>query len=77
MWDEVPSFPAQEAHNILYLQHLSESVQSKLVIEEAVNALSWLHPAAPISGLLLVQASLARHRRELAHAKGHGGGSRT
>ena len=37
---EVLSFPAQEAHIILYLQHLNEAVQSKSVIEEALNALS-------------------------------------
>ena len=54
---EVLSFPAQEAHIILYLQHLSEAVQSKSVIEEALNALSWLHQAPvlpPVSGLPLV-----------------------
>ncbi|KAL5470984.1 hypothetical protein EMCRGX_G029054 [Ephydatia muelleri] len=52
---EVLSFPAQEAHIILYLQHLNEAVQSKSVIEEALNALSWLHQAPvlpPVSGLV-------------------------
>ena len=69
---EVPSFPAQEAHIVLYLQHLRQSVQSKSAIEEAVNALSWLHQAAgllPVSGLPLVQAALAGHRRMLAQPK--------
>ena len=69
---EVPSFPAQEAHVVLYLQHLGQSVQSKAAIEEAVNALSWLHQMAglpPVSGLPLVQAALAGHRRILAQPK--------
>lgn len=66
---DVPSFPAQEAHIVLYLQHLNQSVQSKSAIEEAVNALSWLHQVSglpPVSGLPLVQAALAGHRRLLA-----------
>ena len=47
-------------------------MQSKSAIEEAVNALSWLHQApglSPVSGLPLVQAALAGHRRELAQPK--------
>ena len=52
----------------------SESVSAvtKAAIEEAVNALSWLHQVAglpPVSGLLLVQAALAGHRRILAQPK--------
>lgn len=68
-----PSFPGQEAHIVLYHQHLSQSVQSKAVIEEVVNALSWLHQTAglpPVSGLPLVQAALAGHRWILAQSKG-------
>ena len=66
---EVPSFPALEAHVVLYLQHLSHVVQSKSAVEEAVNALSWVHQALglpPVSSLPLVQAALAGHRRLLA-----------
>ena len=47
-------------------------MQSKSAIEEAVNALSWLHQAAglpPESGLPLVQVALAGHRRMLAQPK--------
>eukprot|EP00731_Ephydatia_muelleri_P008538 Em0004g876a len=74
LWAEarqgVPSFPAQDTHIALYLQqHLSESVESTSAIEEAVNALSWLHQAAglqPVSGAPLVQAALAGFRRILA-----------
>ena len=70
---EVPSFPAQEAHIVLYLQHLSQTVQSKSAIEEAVNALSWLHQVSglpPVSSSLpSVQAALAGHRRLLAQPK--------
>ena len=69
---EVPSFPAQEAHVVLYMQHLGQSVQPKAAIEEVVNALSWLHQAAglpPVSSLPLVQAALAGHRRMLTLPK--------
>eukprot|EP00731_Ephydatia_muelleri_P008089 Em0004g427a len=76
LWAEarqgVPSFPAQDTHIALYLQHLSESVESTSAIEEAVNALSWLHQAAglqPVSGAPLVQAALAGLRRILAKPK--------
>ena len=37
----VPSFPVQELHLVLYMQHLSESTESKASVEEAVHALSW------------------------------------
>ena len=76
LWAEarqgVPSFPAQDTHIALYLQHLSESVESTSAIEEAVNVLSWLHQAAglqPVSGAPLVQAALAGFRRILAKPK--------
>ena len=36
----VPSFPVQELHLVLYMQHISESTESKAAIEEAVHALS-------------------------------------
>ena len=57
----VPSFPVQEIHLVLYLQHLSESIQSKSAVEEAVHAVSWLHQMAglpSIAGSPIVQATL-------------------
>ena len=58
----VPSFPVQELHLVLYMQHLSESMGSKAAIEEAVHALSWLHGLAglqPFGGVaIIVQATL-------------------
>ena len=36
-------FPAKECHVVLYLQHLGETKGSKAAIEEAVNALAWVH----------------------------------
>ena len=59
----VPSFPVQDIHFALYLQHLSESVESKAVIEEAVHAFSWLHQVGglqPVGASPLVQRALAR-----------------
>ena len=37
----VPSFPVQDIHLVLYLQHLSESIQSKSAVEEVVHAILW------------------------------------
>ena len=74
---EVAVFPVQEVHFALYLQHLGETVQSKSAVEEAVNAVSWVHQ---ISGLPAVTASpfvratlsgLQRKLRSIASASLH------
>ena len=68
----MPSFPVQDIHLALYLQHLSESVESKAAVEEAVHALSWLHQVGglqPVGTSPLVQATLAGLRRALARPK--------
>ena len=51
---EVKVFPVQEVHFVLYLQHLSEIAKSKSAVEEAVNAISWVHQ---ISGLPAITVS--------------------
>ena len=54
------------------LQHLSESVQSRAAVEEAVHALSWLHEVAGLESVgtsPIVQATLAGLRRMLARPK--------
>ena len=68
----VPSFPVQELHLVLHMQHLSESTESKAAVEEAVHALSWLHGVAglqPLGGSPLVKATLEGLRRILAKPK--------
>ena len=68
----VPSFPVQELHLVLYMQHLSESTESKAAVEEAVHALSWLHGLAglqPFGGSPLVKATLEGLRHILAKPK--------
>ena len=68
----VPSFPVQELHLVLYMQHLSESTESKAAVEEAVHALSWLHGLAklqPLGGSPLVKTTLEGLRRILAKPK--------
>ena len=68
----VLSFPVHELHLVLYMQHLSESTESKAAVEEAVHALSWLHGLAglqPFSGSPLVKATLEGLRRILAKPK--------
>ena len=69
---EVPAFPVQAVHLALYLQHLSESVQSKAAVEEAVHALSWLHEVAgleAVGSVPIVQATVNGLRRVLAKPK--------
>ena len=64
--------PCPSSAFALYLQHLSESVQSKAAVEEAVHALSWLHEVAglePVSSVPIVQATLSGLRRVLAKPK--------
>lgn len=58
---EEPVFPFKDMHLALYLQHLSESVQSKAAVEEAVHAFSWLHELAGLESVgtsPVVQATL-------------------
>ena len=38
--------PAQAHHIALYLQHLADSTRSKASVEEACNALAWIHSCA-------------------------------
>ena len=65
-------FPVQEVHFALYLQHLGEAVQSKAAVEEAVNAIGWVHQLAghpPIVASPFVRATLAGLQRKLAKPK--------
>lgn len=66
---EVQVFPIKAAHLALYLQHLSETTQSKAAVEEAVNAANWMHELAgiPIVGAApIVSVTLNGLRRVLA-----------
>lgn len=45
----VPVFPVKDIHLALYMQHISESVQSKAAVEEAVHVLSWVHGVVGLS----------------------------
>ena len=68
----VPSFPVQEIHLVLYLQHLSESTGSIAAVEEAVHALSRLHGLAglhQLGGSPLVKPTLEGLKRILAKPK--------
>ena len=69
---EAAVFPVQEVHFALYLQHLGETVQSKSAVEEAVNAVGWVHQLAghpPIVASPFVRATLAGLQRKLAKPK--------
>lgn len=61
--------PAAEQHVALYLQHVTETSNSRAATEEAVYALAWAHDMAgitsPTSGVL-VQTTLQGLRRLLA-----------
>ena len=61
--------PAKPHEFALYLQHLSEKTESKAAVEEAVNALAWMHSSAGLmtpSSHPLVRATLEGLRRTLA-----------
>jgi len=66
---QLPPIPAKPQHFVLYLQHLGETVKSKSAVEEACNALSWVHStsgfAAP-SSHPFVKATLEGLQRKLA-----------
>ena len=70
--DEVTVFPVGEVHFALYLQHLGETTQSKSSVEEAVNAVGWVHQIfglPSISASPFVRATLAGLQRNLAKPK--------
>ena len=69
---EVSVYPVQEVHFALYLQHLGETVQSKAAVEEATNAIGWVHQLSglpPIAASPFVRATLAGLQRQLAKPK--------
>lgn len=69
---EVSVFPVQEVHFALYLQHLGVTARSKSAVEEAVNAIGWVHQLAgqpPITTSPFVRATLAGLQRKLAKPK--------
>ena len=51
---EVAIYPVQEVHFALYLQHLGDTTKSRAAVDEAVNAINWVHR---LSGLPLVSGS--------------------
>lgn len=70
--DEVPVFPVHAVHFALYLQHLSEKLQSWSAVQEAVNAVSWVHQLSglePVTQSAFVQATVAGLKRKLAKPK--------
>ena len=66
---EVTVFPVNEVHLALYLQHLSEQTQSRSAVEEAVNAVSWIHQVSGLAApneCAFVRMTLAGLKRKLA-----------
>ena len=62
--------PAKPHEFALYLQHLSEKTKSKAAVEEACNALAWMHSSAGLttpSSHPLVRATLEGLQRTLAN----------
>jgi len=65
---KIPVFPAKE---YLYLEHLGETKGSKAAIEEAVNAMVWVHSltglpsptASPFVHIVLDGLRRAQYRR--------------
>ena len=40
---DFPTFPVKEVHLVLYMQSVGEHTNSKAMVEEAFNAISWFH----------------------------------
>ena len=69
---EVKLLPVGEVHFALYLQHLGEKAQSWSAVQDAVNAVSWVHQLAgfePIAQSPFVQATVSGLKRSLAKPK--------
>ena len=69
---EVAVFPVGEVPFALYLQHLGETVKSKSAVEEAVNAVSWVHQLSGLPAVTespFVRATLSGLQRRLAKPK--------
>ena len=72
MWaisHQLPTFPAQAHYVALYLQHLAERAKSKSAVEEAVNALAWMHSLAGVNSPTdssMVQETVQGLKRSLA-----------
>ena len=68
--DEVPTLPAKPIHVALYLAYLTQTANTPSPVEEAVNALSWVHRMATVEDVTahpLVVQVLAGAKRMLAH----------
>lgn len=69
---EVAILPVSAVHFALYLQHLGEKAQSWSAVQEAVNAVSWVHQLSgfePIAQSPFIQATVAGLKRSLAKPK--------
>ena len=67
---EVSALPAKPMHVALYLSYLAQVAKTPAPLEEAVNALSWVHRMATVEDITAhppVQQVLAGGRRLLAH----------
>ena len=67
---EVPTLPAKPIHVALYLSYLAQSARTAAPLEEAVNALSWVHRMATVEDITthpIVVQVLAGAKRLLAH----------
>ena len=65
-------FPVREIDLALYLQYLGNTTESKSAVEEAVNAVGWVHQLAgypAVSGLPFVCIVLEGLQRKLAKPK--------
>jgi len=63
------AFPAKDIHVALYLQHFGNSRQSKSAVEEACNAIAWMHSTVglpPPTASTFVKANLEGLQRLLA-----------
>ena len=69
---EVRILPVGEVHFALYLQHFGESLESRSAVQDAVNAVSWVHQLLGFESITLsplVQATVDGLKKTLAKPK--------
>ena len=65
-------YPVQDVHFALYLQHLGNTMKSKAAVEEAINAISWVHGLfglPPVAKSPFVEAFLSRFAKDASQAQ--------
>ena len=62
------AFPVKVAHLVLHMQSVADSTGSKAAVEEAYNAMAWIHAVGDCHSPSIFQDSVARPTEEFDQA---------